>query len=169
MGQTWLQRFIKTTNLIEDSCLVLLLTSMLALAVSQIVLRNFFDGGIFWGDAALRVMLLWVAMFGAMVASRNGAHINIDVVTRFVPRRYQLLMGMVTALFTAVICGLLAYHSYRFVVFEYQDGFVAFANMPNWVNELVLPIGFGVIALRFLGLVWLRLNGKDPADNVDSP
>ena len=71
----WLRR-------IEDALLVVLLTSMIGVAVAQIFLRNFFDSGLYWGDAAVRVMVLWVAMVGAMLASRNDEHIRIDIAER---------------------------------------------------------------------------------------
>ena len=63
--------------------LALLLTSMIGIAAFQVVLRNFFDSGLYWGDSAVRVMVLWVAMLGAMVASRKDEHIRIDLVARF--------------------------------------------------------------------------------------
>ena len=42
--------------------IALILTAMIVLAATQIVLRNLFDSGIIWGDAALRVAVLWVGL-----------------------------------------------------------------------------------------------------------
>ena len=57
----------------EDALLVLLLLGMISMAAGQVLLRNFFDGGVYWGDSAVRVMVLWVTMFGAMVAAAMTA------------------------------------------------------------------------------------------------
>ena len=46
----------------EDALLVLLLLGMIGMAAGQVLLRNFFDGGVYWGDSAVRVMVLWVTM-----------------------------------------------------------------------------------------------------------
>ena len=62
---------------------MLLLLGMISMAAGQVLLRNFFDGGVYWGDSAVRVMVLWVTMLGAMVASRDDSHIRIDLVGRF--------------------------------------------------------------------------------------
>ena len=62
---------------------MLLLLGMIGMAAGQVLLRNFFDGGVYWGDSAVRVMVLWVTMLGAMVASRDDSHIRIDLVGRF--------------------------------------------------------------------------------------
>jgi TRAP-type C4-dicarboxylate transport system permease small subunit len=58
---------------------------MISLAFAQIVLRNGFDGGIVWADSLLRIMVLWIALIGAVVASRDQRHINIDLISRFLP------------------------------------------------------------------------------------
>ncbi len=71
----------------EDAVLVVILSGMILLAAGQIVLRNFFDIGFIWSDEALRMMVLWLAVAGAVAASRNDKHINIDVLDRFLPGR----------------------------------------------------------------------------------
>jgi len=71
---------------VENGILVVLLLSMLAMAVFQIVLRNLFESGIVWGDILVRILVLWVGLAGAMVASRKGNHINIDILSRYLPK-----------------------------------------------------------------------------------
>ncbi|MBK6758569.1 MAG: hypothetical protein IPG70_13625 [Moraxellaceae bacterium] len=63
-----IQRVLYVVHRLEDSILVALLLAMIVLAVTQIALRNGFDTGITWADALLRVMVLWIALLGAMVA-----------------------------------------------------------------------------------------------------
>lgn len=149
---------------LEDGILVTLLLSMLLLAVIQIGLRNFFDSGIIWGDALLRVLVLWVGLIGAMVASRKGDHISIDLISRFTGPSVKKVIDTITSLATAAVAGLLAYHSYRFVVLEYEDGLIAFAGVPNWVCEIILPVAFTIIALRYVGLSILAATAAPSPD-----
>jgi len=135
---------------IENGVLVTLLVMIIATAVVQIVLRNFFNTGIFWGDVLVRILVLWIGMLGAMVASRRGDHISIDVVTRHLsPRAKQRVNGLVQ-ITTFLICTLVAYHSLRFVLSEVEYGGNAFAGVPVWLCEAIIPFGFAVIALRYL-------------------
>ena len=46
----------------------------------------------------------------------------------------------------------------RLVVLDYEAGTLAFSNVPAWVVELILPFGFGVIALRYLFLCTAAVN-----------
>ncbi len=135
---------------IEDGLLALILAAMIALAAYQVIARNLFDTGLMWGDALVRVLVIWVAMIGAMVASRNDDHIRIDVLARFVPPRWQRPMKRFANAFTGAVMGVFAWHSYRFVRFEYEDGTIAFASVPAWACEAVLPVGAAVIGLRYL-------------------
>ncbi len=45
---------------------------------------------------------------------------------------------------------LAAYYSLLFVIMEKEDGLIAFANIPAWVCESIIPIAFAVISLRYL-------------------
>ena len=63
----------------EDALLLVILISMILLAGTQIVLRNFLDTSIFWGDEMLRLMVLWLTIAGGLAASRMDKHISIAV------------------------------------------------------------------------------------------
>ena len=148
--QPFLKKFQRITLLVEDWILMLLLTAMILLAATQIFLRNFMETGITWADPTLRLLVLWLALLGAMAATRDNNHIHIDLLSRFLPAGIRVLSQRLTDLFAAVVCAMLAWHAGRFVLFEWQDGITLFASIPAWAGELILPVGFGVMAVRFL-------------------
>ena len=137
---------------IEDGILVGLLLLMIGLAVTQIFLRNLFDSGIVWSDILVRILVLWVGLLGAMVASRQGNHINVDILDRYLPERAKPIVSTVVQLFTALICTVAAYFSLLFVQVEYADGGRLFAQVPAWVCESIIPFAFAVIAVRYFML-----------------
>ena len=148
---------LNSIRYIENTLLVLILTAMIGLAGSQIMLRNLFDSGIGWGDPVLRVLVLWIGMLGAMIATQQDKHIRIDLLSRYLSPSWRDRAARLNSLFAAVVCSLLAWHSGRFVYFEWQDSNTLVNNIPIWVAELVLPFGFAVMALHF---VLLMLLGK---------
>jgi len=135
---------------LEDGVIVGLLLVTLTLAVLQIFLRNFFDIGIAWVEPLLRITVLWIGMVGAMYASRDDSHIKIDIGMRFLAERFQPIVKAVVYLFTATVCGITAWYSVMFVLFEMEDGGMAFAQIPVWLTEAIIPFGFAVIALRYI-------------------
>ena len=135
---------------VEDGILVSLLTAMIGLAGTQIVLRNLWDTSIGWGDPLLRVTVMWVGLLGAMAASRDDNHITIDLVSRLLEDRAKSVTRVITGLVSAIVCLMLAWHGMRFVLFEREDQAIAFASVPAWMCELIIPVAFGIMALRFL-------------------
>ena len=148
-----ISRIIRSIELLEEWLLGLLLFGMFAIAASQVFLRNVFDMGLFWGDGSVRVLLLWVAMFGAMVASRNDDHIRIDLIGRLIPQTYQRALSRACRLFASIVLAIFAFSSAEFVYFEYLDQTKAFSQVPAWVCELIMPIGASTMSVRYFVLV----------------
>lgn len=133
----------------ETFLLLFFLFAAILLASSQIILRNFFDTGIFWADSALRILVLWIGLIGAMFASRNKKHIRIDILSHYLPANLQNNIWRVTEFLTAIICGIVAFYSIEFIQYEYTDGRIAFANVPVWLCETIIPVAFSVMSLRY--------------------
>jgi len=136
--------------LLEEVFLCLLLTGMIALACFQIVMRFFFSGGYIWADPLLRYMVLWAGMFGAAVATRKGKHISIDIISHLLPDKIQPYLSGAINLFSATVCAFLAYASIVFVRNEAEFGGTRIFDIPAWQINLVFPIVFSLIAIRFL-------------------
>ena len=145
-----IDRVVTGLRLVESSMLVILLSSMILLAGYQVLARNFFDGGILWGDSLVRILVLWVTFIGATIASRNDDHISMDVLTRFIGPRLRSKMERFRNLFTSIITGIFAWYSLQFVLMDYADGIIAFAGVPAWTCEVVMPFGATVMSLRYL-------------------
>ena len=129
--------------------MVIVLLLMVIFAFLQVVLRNMFDEGILWGDILLRHLVLWVGFLGASLATREKKHINIDLFNRFLPRRGKEISLLITNLFSVFICILLTDASWTFVRDEKMMGTTLFADVPAWYFQIIIPIGFFLMAFRF--------------------
>jgi TRAP-type C4-dicarboxylate transport system permease small subunit len=142
-------RLDKAGRLGEDAVLVTILTALILLAASQIVMRNFFNFGFIWADEMLRMLVLWIAVAGAVAASRTDKHINIAILDRFLPEKIKLLVKIVLHLFTAAVCGAVTWYSVQFVQMSHEYGDVLMGSVPAWLPQLILPVGFGLICYRY--------------------
>jgi TRAP-type C4-dicarboxylate transport system permease small subunit len=95
-------------------------------------------------------MVLWLALIGAIAASRENKQIKIDLLTRSLPVRLQRGAKVTTDLFTAIVTGMLAWHSWRFVQESRAYGDMLLDDWPAWVFQLILPIGFSLICYRYV-------------------
>lgn len=135
---------------LESGLLVLVLAVMILASFSQILLRNVFDSGVAWIGPMLRHLVLWIALLGAMLASRSANHLAVDVVNHFLSGRLKSTVKALTCAFTSLVCLALAWASILFVRDEMEFGMKAFAGIDSWIPELILPLGFSVMGVRYL-------------------
>lgn len=141
---------LKYLHRLEDGLLVTLLSLLILLASTQIFLRNFFDSGIVWIDPLLRMLVLWLSLIGAAVAARQQKHIQIDVLTRLLKPGPLRAVMMLVNLFSAGICLTIAWTGTTWIMFDYQDQVTGFLGIPAWMLEIIIPLSFTLIGLRFI-------------------
>ena len=134
-----------------------MLTILISVAASQIFLRNFLDSGFIWADELLRIVVLWLALLGAVAAGRDDKQINIDVLSRFLPPAGKLVAQIVVDLFTAVVCGIATWASVMFVRESYQGGDELLGTLPAWVFQSIIPLAFALLSYRYLAFFGKRL------------
>ena len=134
---------------IESAIIVVLVLFMIVLSFSQVAMRNLFSSGITWADICLRHIVLWVGFIGASLATQQGRHITIDVITKFLSPTWKAAADVLTSLVSFAFGIVFIFSSIDFVKSEYEAQSIAFLGIPFWVIQLIIPIGFGLISLRF--------------------
>ncbi|MDQ7089637.1 MAG: TRAP transporter small permease [Methylococcales bacterium] len=135
---------------IEVAITVGLLLSMIMIATLQIIMRNFWGVGILWGESYVRIAVLWLAFFGATLACRHHRHLAIDVLINKLTPSIQRWVNRFNDLFSGLICFVVSYHSSLLIYSDYQDGGIAFASVPNWLCEIIIPFAFALMGSRYL-------------------
>jgi TRAP-type C4-dicarboxylate transport system permease small subunit len=109
-----------------------------------------FGVGFLWGDPLVRQMVLWSGFMGAALATHHNRHISIDALSKYLPVRLKALVGVVTSLFGAVVCWYLASAARTFLLEEKEAGADMVFSLPAWIGLVIVPAGYGLIALHFL-------------------
>ena len=147
---SWLTRAVRFGRAVENGLVVALLGFLIVLASAQIVLRNVFSIGITWADGLTRVVVLWLALLGALAASRDGRHIRMNALLQWLPAGLQVVAGVGADLFAALVSGTLAYLSFEFVRDSRGYGDVLLGELPAWWFQSVMPVVFALIGYRFV-------------------
>jgi TRAP-type C4-dicarboxylate transport system permease small subunit len=145
MRELWLQRLHRA----EDALLAALLGALLLLAIAQIVLRMF-GHGLDWAEVASRTGVLYLALLGALGATRTHKHIAIDVLPRLLPPGPQRVVWAISQLAAAAIAAALAWYGVGMVQIEREAPVPFIGDIPSWVPMLAVPLGFGLMSLRFV-------------------
>jgi TRAP-type C4-dicarboxylate transport system permease small subunit len=149
-SQSWLTQAGRIVEQAENLILLLLLAGLIALASSQILLRNVFSIGVAWTDGTIRLMVLWLALLAGIAAARERRHIAIDVIVRNLPPALKRATNFLTSAFTVAVMSVLSWYSWSFVAESREFGDVLVDNWPAWIFQLILPVGFALIGLRYL-------------------
>jgi TRAP-type C4-dicarboxylate transport system permease small subunit len=147
---SWWERIDRFGRVVETWLIVTLLGGLIVFASAQIVLRNFFSIGLTWGDGLIRLTVLWLALLGALAASREGRHVTMGAVTRWLPQRWQVGAHIAADLFAAGVSGAFAWYSLQFVWDSREFGDLLLNDVPAWWLQAVMPVAFALTASHFL-------------------
>lgn len=156
-----LARIDKAIARFEGWLLILFLSLMVSLTFVQVLLRSLFIyahvgwandlmGGIDWAEPFVRLLVLWVTFLGASLVTGENKHIKIDLLTQVIPAPWRPPLDVVLSLTGALVTALMLKASVFYVSTEMSFGGELFLGIPTWIGQLILPLGFLLICLRFL-------------------
>jgi len=130
--------------------LVALLTTMMLVAVGQIIMREAFGTGFAWADELVRLIVLWLALVGSIAACRENRHIRIDALSHVLPDNVVKAIRVFVDLFAAAVCAVVAVQAWRYLQIEIEYEDTVLVNTPAWIAHVIMPAAFGLISYRFL-------------------
>lgn len=143
---------------LESVVLVAVLLFLVGMSFLQVILRQFFGGGILWCDTLLRHLVLWVGFLGAARAAAEEKHFAFEAVTEHLPARLHGAAAALARLTAVTVALLLAKASWVFVLEERTAGTPLFTtgslSVPGWPIALILPVGFLLVALHTAARLW---------------
>ena len=139
----------------EDGALVLPLLLLMLLPLVEMALRPFHTG-IAGAEVFVQHFTLIVGMFGGAIAARDARLLSFSTLSSFLKGKFQKVALVISSAAAAAISAFLCTASIRFVLSEQTAGNRLGYGIPLWIVQLVLPIGFGLIALR---LIWHSAQG----------
>lgn len=97
--ESYLSAFI-----IRAACVLLGVASVLGML--QVLSRFIFNQPISWSEVLIRLVIIWMVMFGVVIAFREGAQVSVDLMFRLsgrFQRPLHFLITLVAVLFMAVL------------------------------------------------------------------
>jgi len=156
----------------ETAFLVLVVGALVLFAVVQVTLK-LFGAGVPWLDMLVRYMVVWVGFLGGAVATYQGRHISIDVISRFTGGTPRRIMGIVVNLVAVVLLVVLVAVALSYIARKVDGGATAFTvilpnrevDIPEWWMATIIPAGFTLMAWHFLVHGYLCIVGEEYVDD----
>lgn len=127
-----------------------------------------------WIEPLCHRLVLWLGFLGACLAVRSRAHIKLDLAQAVLPERVQAWSAVLVAPVSGLMCLLLAYASWGFILEERAASDAVLAGVPAWIYPTIIPVGFALMGLHFLLAPWsgvepLRFERIDDTSPGESP
>jgi C4-dicarboxylate transporter, DctQ subunit len=146
---------------------VLLITASLLL-FANVVARYLFSAAVLGAEELVRYQIIWMVFIGGSVAARKGIHIGIDAFLKVFPEAIVRLVSILVLSLCIVFCALLFYYGLQLVTATYGFGQRSSAlRMPYWIAQLAVPVGAGLMALRFAQRLALEVRGRARASDLE--
>lgn len=128
---------------------VFLMLLLVVLSFSQVVLRNFFATGFNAFEELMRNAVLWIAFIGATLTTLRGKHISIDILPRFAKGRFKIILNWALSITASLICFYMSWLGLQFLKLEIDLTSVIAGSIPAWIIEIIIPVGFLLLAITF--------------------
>lgn len=125
------------------------LAAMVVLLFAEIAFRPWFGYAIPSAQVLARQLTMWVALLGGALAARDGRLLALAT-GAFLSDNTRRWADLLTATVSAGIAAILCVAGVTLVLEERTIGTRLVAGVNAWVSQLILPIGFGLIALRLV-------------------
>jgi len=158
---TALKWFDKVLARIEGWLIITFLWLMVILTFIQVCLRGLYTHGqlqwanslmghLDWSEPFVRLLVLWLTFLGASLLTGENKHINIDLFSALLPPKWLPVRELILSVVCVAISAIMLKVCIGYVKMEMEFGGTLFLHLPNWIGELILPLGFAMILFRFL-------------------
>jgi C4-dicarboxylate transporter DctQ subunit len=175
-----LGRFIDT---IEETSIAVCLGLMTLVTFANVVARYVFHANILWALELTVFLFAWLVLMGMSYGVKKHVHIGVDVVINAVSARARRVLAMIAAAACLAFSFLLLIGAWdywypfaterawletddipmpeflQFLADSMNEG-ERYEKMPRWIPYLALPLGVGLLTLRFLQAAWDILTGR---------
>jgi tripartite ATP-independent transporter DctM subunit len=137
----------------ENAVLVAILAGMIVLPISEVLRRWELPVGIQGAETFVGHFNLLVGVVGGLIAARENRLLALSTLPHYLPRAWHRdLAGMIAGGVAAAIALVLARASWELVTVEKESGRVLAYQLPIWVVQAALPLGFAGLTIR----LWWR-------------
>jgi len=141
----------------EDLLVAAALAALVLLPLTEVLLRKLFHSGISGATTLEQHLTLLIGLLGGMVAARDRRLLTLSTLSQFLKGRWREAAQVFSGAFAAVISVFLCVAAVQLVQSEKEAGTMLAWGIRTWMAQSIMPIGFGVIALRLLwhaGQTW---------------
>ena len=140
--------FSKSLKWGEDTLAIVIFATMVILPFTEFIARIFGILSIPASQVLVQHLTLWIGFIGAVLAARQNKLLALTQRSLFSKDNSFHLGRWIAKVTTFLVLVSLAWGSWDLVKIEMQYPIDIAPNIPRWVVQLIIPIGFALMALQ---------------------
>lgn len=144
---------------IENYVCIITFVVMLVLAFVNVVSRFALHMSMSFTEEIVTSLFVLASLSGSSIAVRGKAHLGLDFFTGYLPANVQRILEVLAIILALVFCGIILYYGILMVGHEFLMGQkTATMQWPEWILGLTVPIGSGLLVIRYVLSLILDVN-----------
>ena len=129
------------------ACLMALTGAMLTY---EVLARYFFIKPTIWAAELSQLCLIWGCLLAMAHVLKLRRHITVNAVTEFLPTRARRICAAVSLMVLIVFSAIVAIWGWDIFYDSFERGRTtgSLLNLPIWISELSVPVGFALLAAQ---------------------
>jgi len=121
-----------------------------AMLTYEVIARYFFIKPTIWAAELSQLCLVWGCLLAMAHLLTLRRHITVNAVTTLLPDAGQRLCAYIALIVVIVFSGIVAFWGFDIFYTSFERGRTtgSILNMPIWISEASVPVGFGLLTLQ---------------------
>lgn len=155
-----MSRLDRVLTIVENVLAASALALATVIAVLAVVLRYVFGTFLFWSEEAIIYLIIYSTFLGAVITLRHNEHVRVDLLI-VVLKRGKRAVAVLGAALTVVYLLTVGFYAWLLLFEPFSSSTSTPAlKLPLWVVEAAIPVGFTLMLLRALEIVWRTARGR---------
>jgi TRAP-type C4-dicarboxylate transport system permease small subunit len=129
------------------------------LIVTDVILRWVFNAPLPAAWEMSEVAMPYIVLFGLAYTLTNNSHVRVSIVTDLLSAKIQIVLAIFVGTISFLLTSLMTYGSWLYFLESYliKEEMLAAVHIPWWIGKIGMPLAFGLLSIRYLIMVVLRI------------
>lgn len=140
------------------------------MVVCQMVfIRYVLNGSVIWQTEFVTYLLIYSTIIGSPFVLLTKGHVSVDLLPRYLSRRWRYLVAMLASVVALGFCMTLAWSGF----IEWHEAWSkdwlsdSLWGVRLWIPYSALPIGFGLLVLQYIADLLALITGREPPFGIE--
>ena len=145
-----IEQILRKTELLLTYLSAVIILFLMVYVLLEVLMRYAFNSPLPGHLEGAELLLPMIVFFAISYTQARNGHVGMSLVVEVLPIRFQRFINIFTLGLSILTCAVLAYFGVKQAYFAYEINDVTMTPpyWPIWPSASIVPIGYGLLALR---------------------